>query len=128
MNSLLFKLADFLSRPPGFFVVLGAMAVCVALVPAGFTDVVTFALSVAAVVITSVVLIQGYRDTCAVHAKLDEIVVALRETRNDVVGLEHAEPHEIRAVVERLEREAEAPSQAPAAGHSSLGNTPAAAS
>jgi low affinity Fe/Cu permease len=108
MSRLLFGLADFLSRPPGFFVVLGAMVVCVGLVPAGFTDLVTFALSVAAVVITCVVLIQGYRDTSAIHAKLDEIIVALRETRNDVVGLEHAEPHEIRAVVERLEREAEA--------------------
>ena len=115
MNSLLFKLADFLSRPPGFFAVLGAILICIALIPAGFTDVVTFALSVAAVVITSVVLIQGYRDTSAIHAKLDEIIVALRETRNDVVGLEHAEPHEIQAVVERLEKEAEAPAEAPTA-------------
>jgi low affinity Fe/Cu permease len=132
MNSLLFKLADFLSRPPGFFVVLGAMVVCVALVPAGFTDLVTFALSVAAVVITSVVLIQGYRDTSAIHAKLDEIVVGLRETRNDVVGLEHAEPHEIRAVVERLEREAEAPAEPTAADNSGArdqgGKMPTAAS
>jgi low affinity Fe/Cu permease len=128
MNSLLFKLANFLSRPPGFFVVLGAMVICVALVPAGFTDVVTFALSVAAVVITSVVLIQGHRDTSAMHAKLDEIIVALRETRNDVVGLEHAEPHEIRAVVERLEREADAPAQATAGGHPNRGKIPAAAS
>ena len=56
--------------------------------------------------ITGVVLIQGYRDTAAIHAKLDEIVIALRETRNDVVGLEHADPSEIKEVVETLEREA----------------------
>jgi low affinity Fe/Cu permease len=53
-------------------------------------------------------VIQGYRDTAAIHAKLDEIVVALRETRNDVVGLEHADPKDIQAVVGRLEDEAQA--------------------
>jgi low affinity Fe/Cu permease len=83
------------------------MVVCIALVPLGLTDVVTLALSVAAIVITGIVLIQGYRDTAAIHAKLDEIIVALHETRNDVVGLEHADPKEITAVVERLEQEAD---------------------
>jgi low affinity Fe/Cu permease len=106
MNSLLFKAADFLSRPPGFYVVMGVLVFCSVLVPLGLTDVITFALSVAAIVITGVVLIQGYRDTAAIHAKLDEIIVALRETRNDVVGLEHSDPKEIQAVVERLEEEA----------------------
>jgi len=71
------------------------------------TDLVAYVLSVAAIVITGIVLIQGYRDTAATHAKLDEIVVALRETRNDVVGLVHSDPEEIRAVVQRLEHEAE---------------------
>jgi low affinity Fe/Cu permease len=107
MNRLLFAVADFLSRPPGFYVVLIAMVLCTALVPLGLTDVVTYALSVLAIVITGVVLIQGYRDTAAIQAKLDEIVIGLRETRNDVVGLEHADPTEIKEVVENLEREAE---------------------
>ena len=107
MNRMLFTVADFLSRPPGFYLVLIAMVVCTVLVPLGMTDVVTYALSVLAIVITGVVLIQGYRDTAAIHAKLDEIVIALRETRNDVVGLEHADPKEIKEVVETLEQEAE---------------------
>ena len=68
---------------------------------------VTYALSVAAIVITSVVLIQGYRDTAAIHAKLDEIIVSMRETRNEVVGLEHEQPERIAAAVERLEQEAD---------------------
>ena len=106
MNRMLFSVADFLSRPPGFYIVLVAMVVCTALVPLGLTDVVTYALSVLAIVITGVVLTQGYRDTAAIHAKLDEIVIALRETRNDVIGLEHADPKEIKEVVETLEREA----------------------
>jgi low affinity Fe/Cu permease len=107
MNRMLFSVADFLSRPPGFYVVLIAMVACTAFVPLGLTDVVTYALSVLAIVITGVVLIQGYRDTAAIHAKLDEIVIALRETRNDVVGLEHADPSEIKEVVETLEHEAQ---------------------
>ena len=106
MNRLLFAAADFLSRPPGFYVLLVAMVLCTALVPFGLTNTVTYALSVAAIVITGVVLIQGYRDTAAIHAKLDEIIVSLAETRNDVVGLEHADPKEIRAKVELLEQEA----------------------
>ena len=84
-----------------------ALVVCTALVPLGMTDLVTYVLSVAAIIITGVVLIQGYRDTAAIHAKLDEVIIALRETRNDVVGLEHADPKEIQAAVERLEQEAE---------------------
>ena len=105
MDSHLFRLADFLSRPPGFYLVILLMVVCTALVPLGMTDIVTYALSVAAIIITGVVLIQGYRDTAAIHAKLDEIVIALREARNNVVGLEHADPKEIRHAVKKLEKE-----------------------
>ena len=106
MDRHLFNLADFLSRPPGFYLVMIALVACTILVPLGWTEVVTYVLSVGAIVITGVVLIQGYRDTAAIHAKLDEIVVALKETRNDVVGLEHENPDRIRQHVERIEREA----------------------
>jgi low affinity Fe/Cu permease len=111
MNRFLFVIADFLSRPPGFYVLIAAMIACTAMVPFGLTNVITYALSVAAIVITGVVLIQGYRDTAAIHAKLDEIIVALKETRNNVVGLEHAEPEEIKAHLARLELEAAAADQ-----------------
>jgi|GEM_PF-902994 len=107
MNRLLFWAADFLSRPPGFYAMLAAMVACTLLVPFGLTNAVTYALSVAAIIITGVVLIQGYRDTAAIHAKLDEIVIALRQTRNDVVGLEHQDPHEIKSKLSELEEEAE---------------------
>lgn len=63
------------------------------------------ALSVAATIIPGVVLIRGYRDTAAIHAKLDEIIVVLNETRNDVVGLEHPDPKEIRAKLAAIEAE-----------------------
>jgi len=106
MDKHLFNVADFLSRPPGFYVVLLLLVGCTILVPMGWTDLVTYILSVAAIIITGVVLIQGYRDTAAIHAKLDEIVLALKETRNDVVGLEHESPDRIRKHVEKIEEEA----------------------
>jgi low affinity Fe/Cu permease len=108
MDNSLFKAADFLSKPYGFYLVMFLMIACTALVPFGWTDVVTYALSVAAIVITGVVLIQGYRDTAAIHAKLDEIIVSLDVTRNRVVGLEHERPHRIERIVKDLEREARA--------------------
>jgi low affinity Fe/Cu permease len=106
VNKLLFRSADFLSRPPGFYFMMISMALCTLLVPFGLTDLVTYVLSVAAIIITGVVLIQGYRDTAAIHAKLDEIVVALKETGNDVIGLEHADPEEIKAKIDAIEKRA----------------------
>lgn len=106
MNDILFKTADFLSRPPGFYLVLLGMAAATLLVPLGFTAVVTYALSMFAIVITGIVLIQGYRDTAAIHAKLDELVLSLKESRNSMVGLEHEDPDDIREELERLEAEA----------------------
>jgi len=108
MNNFLFRSADFLSRPPGFYAVVVAMVACTLLVPFGLTNAVTYVLSVAAIIITGVVLIQGYRDTAAIHAKLDEIIVSLKETRNNVVGLEHEDPDRIKTKVDQLEAEANA--------------------
>ncbi len=56
-----------------------------------------------AIVISGIVLIQGYRDTAALHAKLNELLISLRETRDDLVGLEHEDPREIAKVVKELE-------------------------
>lgn len=105
-HELLFRLAEFLSRPPGFYAILVGMAIVTAAVPLGYTEVVTYVLSVLAIVITGVVLIQGYRDTAAIHAKLDEIVVSLQEARNEVVGLEHGSPEKIEEQIEKIENEA----------------------
>ena len=105
-NTLLFKLAEFLARPLGFYAVLGLMVVSTVLLPFGYTDVVTYVLSVAAIVITGVVLIQGYRDTAAIHAKLDEIIVAMRHTRNELVGVERQDPKAIDALLHEIEARA----------------------
>jgi low affinity Fe/Cu permease len=59
MNKWLFQASDFLSAPSGFYTILVTMAACTVLVPFGWTDVITYALSVLAIVITGIVLIQG---------------------------------------------------------------------
>jgi low affinity Fe/Cu permease len=51
----LFRAADFISRPPGFYRADDRMHATDSL---GLTDVVTFGLSVAAIIITGVVLVQ----------------------------------------------------------------------
>jgi len=107
MNHILFAIADFLSRPPGFWWMLAVMLVCSIAVPLGVDEnIITFGLSVAAIVITGVVLIQGYRDTSAIQAKLDELILAQNAARNEVVGLEKAEPEKIAREVAKREREA----------------------
>ena len=68
------------------------MAAMTILVPMGWTDVVTYILSVAAIVMSGVVLIQGYRDTAAIHAKLDELILAQKRAHNDIVDLERESP------------------------------------
>lgn len=107
MNRWLFASADFLSRPPGFYWVSGAMIVCT--VGAFFVNenAITFGLSVAAIVITGIVLIQGYRDTAAIHAKLDELIVAVNEASNRVVGLEHETPEAIEQALKTVEEKAQ---------------------
>ncbi|WP_318036968.1 low affinity iron permease family protein [Mesorhizobium sp. AR02] len=56
--------------------------------------------------LTGVVLIQNNRDTRAMQAKLNEIIVALDNARNEVVGLEHASHAEITAEIEKIEQNA----------------------
>jgi len=107
MNDMLFRIAEILSRPPGFYGMLVLMAAGTLLVPFGYTGLVTYILSVLAIMITGVVLIQGYRDTSAIHAKLDEIILAMEKTRNELVGLERATPEEIEAELEKIEAEAD---------------------
>ena len=109
MDRALFQLSGWLSSPPGFYFLIGVMAVMTLFVPLGWTDIVTYILSVAAIVISGVVLIQGYRDTAAIHAKLDELILAQRRTHNDLVDIEHQSPSTIRERLKLLSEEAKDP-------------------
>jgi low affinity Fe/Cu permease len=86
---------------------MAAMLAATLLIPAGISyNAITYILSVLAIVVTGVVLIQGSRDTEAIQAKLDELVLAQRTARNEVVGLEKREPEKIARELEKREQEA----------------------
>jgi len=103
----LYALAEFFSKPPGFYVMLAAALVCALLTSATLG---TYIISISAMCLTGVVLIQNYRDTSAMQAKLNEIIVALDAARNEVVGLEHASPAAIDAELKDIENRASAAS------------------
>jgi low affinity Fe/Cu permease len=103
----LFTLASFFSRPPGFYVLLVSTLLCTVVAGFGYVNVTTYYLSVLAIVLTGVVLIQNYRDTAAMQAKLDELIIAVSAARNQVVGLEHEAPTAIAEALENIERDAE---------------------
>ncbi|WP_081294015.1 low affinity iron permease family protein [Mesorhizobium erdmanii] len=121
MDRPLYALAEFFSKPPGFYVMLVAALVCALFTS---TTLGTYIISISAMCLTGVVLIQNYRDTAAMQAKLNEIIVALDTARNEVVGLEHASPNAIDAELKNIEKRAssvstnEAPLAATNAGKS----------
>ena len=43
------------------------------------------------------------RDAAAIQAKLDEVIRAMAEARNEFIGIEHLTDHEIEAIRQRLE-------------------------
>jgi low affinity Fe/Cu permease len=108
----LYFLAEFLSKPPGFLALLAVAVACVLLLG---TSLATELLSISAIAITGVVLIQNYRDTASMQAKLNEIIVALESARNEVVGLEHGSPEEIETEKQNIEQRASTAAQPVAA-------------
>ena len=98
MHRPLYFLAEFFSRPPGFYVMLAAALVCAAIASSSLG---TYIVSISALALTGVVLIQNARDTAAMQAKLNEIIVALA-AGNEVVGLEHGSPEDIKDERKRI--------------------------
>ncbi|MDX8449138.1 hypothetical protein [Mesorhizobium captivum] len=74
MHRPLYFLAEFFSKPPGFYALLTAALICAAFASAALG---TYIVSISALALTGVVLIQNARDTAAMQAKLNEIIVAL---------------------------------------------------
>jgi low affinity Fe/Cu permease len=68
----------------------------------------TYIVSFTALALTGVVLIQNARDTAAMQAKLNELIVAVSAARNEVVGLEHGSAEEIRKRADDIEERARA--------------------
>ena len=103
MHRPLYFIAEFFSRPPGFYILLAAALICAAVASSSLG---TYVVSISALALTGVVLIQNARDTAAMQAKLNEIIVALDKARNEVVGLEHGSPEDIDAELQNIESRA----------------------
>ncbi|WP_192257801.1 low affinity iron permease family protein [Mesorhizobium silamurunense] len=116
MHRPLYFLAGFFSKPPGFYVLLTAALTCAVVASASLG---TYIVSISALALTGVVLIQNARDTAAMQAKLNEIIVALEAARNEVVGLEHESPEAINEERENIETRAAAVAGVRASGPAS---------
>ena len=92
--------ADFAADP---FVQVGLIVFCAAWFAAGLpTDLLTAALSILAITLTQMVLnqqksrsIDAHRRDVALHAKLDELLLASRHARDEMAGIETLEEYEI---------------------------------
>lgn len=99
------RVADVAGRP---YAQLGFVLLCVAWFAVGWGEnALTAALSVLAITLTQMVLNQqaareteAYRRDVALHAKLDELILATREARNEIAGVEELEVEEIAALRE----------------------------
>ena len=75
----------------------------------GFSDTWQLIINTGTTIVTflMVFLIQNSqnRDAAAMQAKLDEIIRALSEARNEFIGIEHKTDHEIEAIRKAIETE-----------------------
>jgi len=106
------RVADFLSTSLGFIVTFIALLAGIAIGAfVQFNDSFMFGfnifLSVAAIVISGVILVAGARSEAALHVKLDYLIEASRAP-NKSVGIEHKDHAEIEAERQRIEAEAHA--------------------
>ena len=93
-------MADFAADP---FVQVGLIAFCAAWFSIGLpTDLLTAALSIIAITLTQMVLnqqksrsIEARRRDIALHAKLDELLLASRNARDEMAGIETLDVKEI---------------------------------
>lgn len=88
------------------FAQLGVILVCIACLATGFgVAVLTLVLSILAITLTQMVLnrqdnreVEAHRRDVALHAKLDELIVAMKGARDELAGIEEREEAEIEAI------------------------------
>jgi low affinity Fe/Cu permease len=110
MSRFINKIAEFLSTWQGFvttfFVLIFGIAIGAMF---QFNESFMFAfnifLSVAAIVISGVILVAGARSEAALHVKLDYLI-EYSKAKNSAIGIEHKDMHEIEKERKRVEAEA----------------------
>jgi low affinity Fe/Cu permease len=99
------QVADLVAHP---YAQIGVILACVAwFVLGGGENALTVALSILAITLTQMVLntqnareAEAHRRDVALHAKLDELILATREARDEIAGVEELEIEEIKALRE----------------------------
>jgi low affinity Fe/Cu permease len=99
------KVADLAAHP---YAQLGLILFCVAWFAIGWGEnALTAALSILAITLTQMVLnkqeareAEAHRRDVALHTKLDELILATREARDEIAGVEELEVEEIAALRE----------------------------
>lgn len=104
------KIASIAGQPITFIVALGIIAVWSLTGPLfGYSDTWQLVINTGTTIVTflMVFLIQNAqnRDAAAMQAKLDELIRAMTEARNDFIGIEHRTDREIEAIRAAIERE-----------------------
>lgn len=103
-------IADFLSTATGFLITFVALVIGIAIgglvqFNEGFMFGFNLLLSVAAIVISGIILVAGARSEAALHVKLDYLI-EYSKADNEVIGIEHKDNEEIEAERGRIEQEA----------------------
>ena len=101
---------------------IGVIAICATWFALGLnTNVLTAILSIMAITLTQMVLnrqnereADAHRRDVAMHAKLDELVIASKQARNEMAGIEELEEEEIQQLKEDAQDAIEAVEDEPA--------------
>jgi len=104
------RTAQFAGQPLAFVVAAGLIVVWLLSGPVfQFSDTWQLVVNTATTIVTFIMvfLIQNSqnRDAAAMQAKLDEVIRALTDARNEFVGIEHRTDREIEGIRSRLEAE-----------------------
>ena len=104
------RVAAFAGQPVAFTGAMGCILLWILSGPLfGWSDTWQLVVNTATTIVTflMVFLIQNSqnRDAAAIQAKLDEIIRAMNQARNEFIGIEHLSDHEIEAIRSKLERE-----------------------
>lgn len=109
-TSLAGRTAQFAGQPLAFVVAVGLIVLWLVTGPLfHFSDTWQLVVNTATTIVTFIMvfLIQNSqnRDAAAMQAKLDEVIRALADARNEFIGIEHRTDREIEGIRSRLEDE-----------------------
>ncbi len=116
------RIASFSGSPTAFAAALGTVLLWGISGPLfGFSEVWQLVINTGTTIVTflMIFLVQNSqnRDSAAMEAKLDELLRAVEEARDDFIGIEHLTEEEIEGIRARLEKENGSESERPSPHH-----------